>query len=91
MFISSELLVSITSPIFVALHLPVSEIANVLPEGVYCCFSRTTLSTTMFTMCNAYTKFFLIGCFSELHAHLCPYCNVWPEVVLQELHCLPTN
>ena len=28
-------LVSITSPSFVALHLPVSAIANILPEGVY--------------------------------------------------------
>ena len=28
----------------------VSEIANVLPEDVYCCFTRTTLFTTMFTV-----------------------------------------
>ena len=27
-----------------------SEIANVLPEAVYCCFTRTTLFTTMFTV-----------------------------------------
>ena len=27
-------------------------------------------------------SFVLIGhCFSELHAHLCPYRNVWPEAV----------
>ena len=28
-------------------------------------------------------------CVSELHGHICPYHNVWPEAVLQELHCLP--
>ena len=37
--------------------------------------------------------FILIGCCrSELHGHLCPYCNVLPEAVcccLQELHCFP--
>ena len=25
---------------------------------------------------------------SYLAAKLCPHCNVWPEIVLQELHCL---
>ena len=26
--------------------------------------------------------FILIGyCVSELHSHICPYCNVWPEAV----------
>ena len=35
------------SPSFVCLHLLVSEI---LPEVVYCCFTRTTLFTTMFTV-----------------------------------------
>ena len=36
-------------------------------------------------------SFVLIGCYvSELRGHLCPYRNVWPEVVLQELHCLQT-
>ena len=35
-------------------------------------------------------SFILIGCcVSELHGHLCPYRNVLPEAVLQELHCLP--
>ena len=56
---------------------------NVLPEGVYC-FTRTTLFTTMFTMmkCIYIPSFILIGfCVSELHAHLCPYYNVWPEAV----------
>ena len=58
----------------------VSEIANVLPEAVYCCFTRTTLFTTMFTvmivvcllksMCIP--SFVLIGC---------PYSNVLPEAV----------
>ena len=68
----------------------VSEIANVLPEAVYCCFTRTTLFTTMFTvmivvcllksMCIP--SFLLIGfCMSELHGHLCPYSNVLPEAV----------
>ena len=33
--VSSELYVSITLPSFVALHLPVSEIANEFPEGAY--------------------------------------------------------
>ena len=52
--------------------------------------ARTTLITTTFTviivvwslkrMCVP--SFVLIGCcISELHAHLCPYCNVWPKAV----------
>ena len=58
--------------------------------GVYCCFTRTTLFTTMFTLiilvsslkCMCIPSFILIGfCVSELHAHLCLYHNVWPEVV----------
>ena len=63
---------------------------NVLPEAVYCCFTRTTLFTTMFTaiivecllkrMCMP--SFILIGCcMSELHGHLSPYRNVLPEAV----------
>ena len=59
---------------------------NILPEGVYCwVFSRTTLFTTMFTVnivvCSlCIPSFVSIGsCVSELHAHLCPYHNVWPE------------
>ena len=56
----------ITSQSFVTLHLLVSEIANVLPEAVYCCFTRTTLFTTMCIYCYdcgvfiekyVYTKF----------------------------------
>ena len=34
----------------ITVHLLVSEIANVLPEAVYCCCTRTTLFTTMFTV-----------------------------------------
>ena len=37
------MVVSITSPSFVGLHLLVSEIANVLSDVVYCSFTRTTL------------------------------------------------
>ena len=79
-----------TSPSFVALHIPVSEIAKCIAEGVYCCFSRTTLFTTMSTMINlvcplksiCILPFVLNGfCFSELHGHICPYHNVWPEAV----------
>ena len=80
MFVSSK---SIPSPIFIALHLAVSEIANVFLEVIYCCFTRTALFTTMFTviilvcplksMCIP--SFILISCcVSEFYAHLCPYC-----------------
>ena len=90
MLISAELLVSLTSPNFIALHFLVSEI---LREGAYCCITRTTLFTTMFTnvysLKSACASFILIGfCVSELHAHLCPHSKVWPEAVLQELQCL---
>ena len=70
---------------FVFLHLPVSGIA--LPEHVYCCFTRTTLFTTMFTViivvCSLKSmcvpSFIVIGCcVSELHGH---YCNILPEAV----------
>ena len=77
------------SPSFVTLHLLVSEIANVLPEAVYCCFTRTTLFTTMFTgiivvrslksMCIP--SFVLIGYCVHVHGHICPYRNVWPEAI----------
>ena len=86
MFVCSELEVGITSPV-------VSEIAKVLPEAIYCCFTRTTLFTTMFTIiivvCLLCIPSFvlIVCCISELHGHLCPYCNVLPEavyVVLQE-------
>ena len=86
---------------FVWLHLLVSEI--VLPEGVYCCHTRTTLFTTIFTviivvrllksMCIP--SFVLIGCcVCELHAYsiyvpIVMYTLRLFIVVLQELHCLP--
>ena len=63
---------------------------NVWPEAVYCCFTRTTLFTTMFTViivvCSLKSmcipSFVLIGyCVSDLHGHICPYRNVWPEAV----------
>ena len=75
------------SPSFVTLHCMVSEIAKCI---VFCCFTRTTLFTTMFTViivvcllkCMCMPSFVLIGCcVSELHGHLCPYRNVWPEAV----------
>ena len=84
-------------PCFVLIGCCVSELhghlcpyRNVLPEAVYCCFTRTTLFTTMFTvivvvcllkrMCMP--SFVLIGCcVSELHGHLSPYRNVLPEAV----------
>ena len=64
------------------------------PEDV---LHGTTLFTTKLNMiiliCSlksmCISSFVLIGgCISELHAHLCPYRNVWPEAVyfvLQEL------
>ena len=46
----------------------------------------------MYIVCySVYCDYFgvLIDCcVSELHAKLCPHHNVWPEIVLQELHCL---
>ena len=59
----------------------------VLPEAIYCCFTITTLFTTMFTViivvCSLKTmcipSFVFIGCcVSELHG---PYRNTWPEAV----------
>ena len=75
------------SPSFVTLHLPVSEIAICIARGY---LTRTKLFTTMFTviivMCSLKSmclpSFVVIGCcVSELHGHLCPYHNVWPEAV----------
>ena len=72
---------------FVFLHLPVSGIVNAMPEHVYCCFTRTTLFTTMFTViivvCSLKSmcvpSFIVIGyCVSELHGR---YCNILPEAV----------
>ena len=55
----------------------------------------TTMFTVVVVVCSLKSmcipSFILIGCYvSELHGHICPYHDVWPEaVVLQELHCLP--
>ena len=78
-----ELQELITSPSFIALHLPVSEIAKVLPEGV---FNKNYMYIVYY---NVYHDCF--GVFIEkhvfrldwwlLHAHVCPYCNVWPQAV----------
>ena len=79
-------------------HYPVlsRERANVLPEAVYCCFTRTTLFTTMFTtlivVCSSKSmyipSFVMIGCcLSEICDHLCPYHNVLAEA----LCCFITN
>ena len=63
---------------------------NVLPEAVYCCCTRTKLFTTTFygiiVVCSLKSmcvpSFIVIGyCVSELHGHICPYCNVLPEAV----------
>ena len=57
------------------------------PEGVYCCFTRTTsMFTVIIVVCLlkrlCIPSFVLIGCcVSELHGHLCPYRNVLPEAV----------
>ena len=61
---------------------------NTLPEAVYCCFTRTTLFTIMFTviivvcLLKAMCLPMINCCVSELHGHLCPYRNVIPEAVL---------
>ena len=80
MFISSELLVSITLSSFVTLYLPVSEIANELPELFSVYKNYIILYTFLKSRCTL--CFVLIGsCFSELHVHLCCFHNVWPEGV----------
>ena len=72
------------------LHGHICLYRNVWPEAVYCCYTRTTLFTTMFTVIIVVcllkricmSSFVLIGCcVSKLHGHLCPYCNVLPEAV----------
>ena len=85
---SSELCIHVGYHHFVFLHLPVSGIVKcALPEHVYCCFTRTTLFTAMFTViivvCSLKSmcvpSFIVIGyCESELHGR---YCNVLPEAV----------
>ena len=48
------------------------------------CFTATTLfAVIMFIKKHMYTKFIMIGvCLSELHAHLCPYHNVYNTLSL---------
>ena len=57
-----------------------------MPEAIYCCFTRTILFTVSIVVCSLKSmcipSFVLIGCcVSELHGHICPYHNVWPEAV----------
>ena len=57
-----------------------------MPEAIYCCFTRTILFTVSIVVCSLKSmcipSFVLIGCcVSELHGHICPYRNVWPEAV----------
>ena len=60
---------------------------NVLPEGVYRCLTLfTTMLTVIIMVCSLKSmcvpSFIVIGyCVSELHGHICPYHNVWPEAV----------
>ena len=77
--------VTITSMSFVFLHLPVSGIVKCIAWD--CCFTRTTLFTTMFTViivvCSlknmCVPSFIVIGyCVSELNGR---YCNILPEAV----------
>ena len=99
--------VAITSPNFVALLL-VSEIAKyntmppmpILPEAMYCCFTRTTLFTYYNVYCYCcdvfiekyvYTKFRLVVSVSYMiiYVPIVMYGLRLFIVVLQELHCLP--
>ena len=93
MLISLEILVSIISPSIVPLHLLASEIANVLPDVAYCCFTRTI---KLFT-CWFYQLLVSITSpsFVALHLLVSEIANVLHEVVvvLQKTHtllqCLP--
>ena len=75
--------VAITSPSFFDLHLLVSEIAKCIAWGcmLYCCFTRTTLFTATFRVYSMCIPSLALIYYYELHGHLCPYCNVWPEIV----------
>ena len=72
MFVSSELL-SLHQVLLLYIYLLVSEMANELPEVVYCCFTRTTLLTTMFTG----NKFMWILCVHQFIAVLVSYMPVY--------------
>ena len=81
MLVSLELLVSITSPSFVCLHLQVFGIAKCIASGRILLFYKNYI--VYYNVYHGYfVKTILMGCcFSELHAHLCSYRNVWPEAV----------
>ena len=53
---------------------------------------RNYMYIHMYIVCySVYCDYFGVlndCCVSELQAKLCPHRNVWPEIVLQELHCL---
>ena len=74
-------MVVISSPSFITPHLLVSEIADSIAWGcllllncnVYCYYCGKFIEKVSFV--------FIGCCVSELHAHLYPYCNVWPEAV----------
>ena len=47
--------------------------------------------TVIIVVCSLKSTKFHLNCVSELHGHICPYCNVWPEAVyccFTKLHCL---
>ena len=56
-----------------------------LPEAIYCCFTRTTLFTTMFTV------IIVMGSLKSMciPSSIVMYGLRLFIVVLQELHCLP--
>ena len=99
MFVFSELEVAITSPSFVALLLLLSEIANILPETIYCCFTRTTLFTNMFTVIFVVCSLRRMSIPSFLVVVSVSYMAIYVPIVmyglrliivfLQELQCLP--
>ena len=75
--LSSELEVAITSPSFIALHLPVSEIAYCLRVFYknYIVY-HTLYCNHVFGEEHVYTTVI-----SGLHAYICPHSNAWPEAV----------
>ena len=83
------------SPSFITLHLLLSEIVNVLPEAIYCCFTRfTTMFTVIFVVGSLKSMFIqsfvLIGCcVRAIYVPIVIYGLRLFIIVLQELHCLP--
>ena len=96
MFVFSELEVAITSPSFVALLL---LLPNILPEAVYCCFTRTTLFTNTFTVIFVVCSLRRMSIPSFLVVVSVSYMAIYVPIVmyglrliivfLQELQCLP--